>query len=514
MVLRAKYRRMKIVWMVACLLLALSCKKEDKNAEVKDSEVVEDIASYQEICSINLGGVGSAEITAYDPATQRLFAVNNGSVNKIDVIDLSDPSRASRFFAISLAAYGGFVNSVDVYDGKLAAAIESVNKQENGKVVVFNTRTFEEFKVITVGALPDMVTFTKDGQYILTANEGEPNDAYTVDPEGTISIIKVSDYSVRTINFSAFENQLASLTAGGFRIYGPGRNFTRDIEPEYITVSDDSKTAWITLQENNAIAELDIVAGTLKRIIPLGFKNYGLQQNISDLSDRDGRIEFAVPYENVFGMYQPDAIAQYTFNGIPYLFTANEGDAREYTGFTEMRRAGSSAHVFDPTRFPNAAALKADARLGRLNVTTTLGDIDNDGDFDALYSLGSRSFSVWNGQTGAQVYDSRNELDKKAAELQAYDDGRSDDKGTEPEAITVGRVGSRMIAVVGLERADAFAIYDITNPTAPIFVEMYKTGDAPEGILFIPASKSPIKQSLIVVASENDGLIKIYRTLK
>ena len=179
-----------------------------------------------------------------------------------------------------------------------------------------------------------------------------------------------------------------------------------------------------------------------------------------------------------------------------------------------MRRVGSSSHILDPTAFPNAATLKTDAQLGRLNVTTTLGDTDGDGDFDAIYSLGSRSFSVWNAVTGEQVYDSKNELDRKALELQVYDDGRSDDKAVEPEAITIGRVGSKQIAIVGLERADAFAIYDITNPASPQFIKMYKTGDAPEGVLFIPASKSPIQQSLIVVSSENDGVIKIYKANK
>ena len=148
------------------------------------------------------------------------------------------------------------------------------------------------------------------------------------------------------------------------------------------------------------------------------------------------------------------------------------------------------------------------------NITTTLGDTDSDGDFDALYSLGARSFSIWNALTGDQVYDSKNELDKKAFEIQVYDDGRSDDKGTEPEGIAIGRVGSKQIAIIGLERADAFAIYDITNPTAPVFIKMFKTGDAPEGVLFIPASKSPIQQSLIVVSSENDGFIKIYKATK
>ena len=234
-----------------------------------------------------MGGAGAAEITTFDPVSKRLFAVNNGTVNKIDVIDLANPSAVSVGSSISMLPYGGFVNSVDAYNGKLAAAIESTNKQSNGKVVVFNTSTLAEIKSVEVGALPDMVTFTKDGQYILTANEGEPNDAYTVDPEGSVSIIRVSDYTVRTVNFSALESQLATLATKGFRIYGPGKNFTKDIEPEYITISDDSKTAWITLQENNAIAELDIVSASFRKIMPLGFKNYGTAGNEIDPSDRD-----------------------------------------------------------------------------------------------------------------------------------------------------------------------------------------------------------------------------------
>jgi hypothetical protein len=407
--------------------------------------------------------------------------------------------------------YGGYVNSVAVSNGKLAAAVESTDKQAAGKIIVFNTSTYAEIKSINVGSLPDMVTFTNDGNYIISANEGEPSDNYVNDPEGSVSIIKVSDYSVKTINFSAFENQLAALTAKGFRIFGPGKNFNKDIEPEYITVSDDNTTAYVTLQENNAIAEIDIVTGIVKKIMPLGFKDYSLEANAIDASDKDSKVAFTT-YNKVFGMYMPDAIAYYNYNGKPYLFTANEGDSREYTAFIEMKRAGTV--TFDPTNFPTAATLKTDANLGRLNITTTLGDTDGDGDFDALYSLGARSFSVWDANTGAQVFDSKNELDKKANELKIYDDGRSDDKGVEPESIAIGRVGSKTIAVVGMERADAFAIYDITTPTAPVFIKMYKTGDAPEGIIFIPASKSPINQSLIVISSENDGLVKIYKSTK
>ena len=455
--------------------------------------------------------MGAAEISTYDDKSKRLFAVNNSAVNKIDVIDLSNPAAPKVVGSILMQPYGGFVNSVDVYDGKLAAAIESVNKQLPGKVVVFDAATLVPIKSITVGALPDMVTYSKDGSFILTANEGEPNDAYTDDPIGSVSIINIkNDYTVTNVDFSGFAAKLPELTTKGFRVFGPGLNMSKDIEPEYITTSEDGKTAWVTLQENNAIAELDIRSATVRVIYPLGFKNYAAAGNNVDLSDRDNRVSFA--NASVFGVFMPDAITSMRYEGKTYLFTANEGDAREYTGFSEIKRVNQV--TLDPVAFPNGAALKADAVLGRLNMTTTLGDKDKDGDFDEIYSLGARSFSIWDAATGNLVWDSKDFLDRESFTLGLYDDARSDDKGAEPEAITIGRVGAKTIAVVGMERADAFAIYDVTNPTAPVFVKMYKTGDAPEGILFIPASKSPIQQSLIVVSSENDGFIKIYKATK
>jgi WD40 repeat protein len=503
-------KQLKCIYLLLITASLFSCRKDDIAQPLENTQN-EDLSGYLEIASINLGGAGAAEITAFDPETDRLFAVNNSAENKIDVIDMSNPASLSVIRSIGMLPYGGYVNSVAVSNGKLAAAIESTNKQANGKIVVFNTTTYAEIKSINVGALPDMVTFSPDGKYIISANEGEPSADYLNDPEGSVSIIRVSDYSVQTLNFSSFESQIGVLATKGFRIFGPGRNFIKDIEPEYVTVSDDSKTAYVTLQENNGIAEIDIATATIKKITPLGFKDYSLAANPIDASDRDSKIEF-VNYPKVYGVYMPDAIAYFNYNGTPYLFTANEGDSREYTAFTEMKRVNAIA--LDATNFPTAATLKTDAILGRLNVTTTLGDTDADGDFDALYSLGSRSFSVWNATTGSQVFDSKNELDIKAKELAIYDDTRSDDKSVEPESVCIGRVGSKSIAIIGLERADAFAIYDITNPTAPVFIKMYKTGDAPEGLLFIPASKSPINQSLIVTSNENDGTVKIYKTTK
>ncbi|HTG55070.1 MAG TPA: choice-of-anchor I family protein, partial [Niabella sp.] len=295
--------------------------------------------------------------------------------------------------------------------------------------------------------------------------------------------------------------------------------------PEYITISADSKTAWITLQENNAIAKVNITGKAITDIFPLGFKDYSLAGNEIDVTDND-KTYLAAKWPNVKGIYMPDAISVLEHNNIPYLFTANEGDAREYIDandkdvFVEAKRAGNKNVILDPTVFPNATNLKQNGVLGRLNITTTLGDKDGDGDFDELYSFGARSFSVWNGLTGAQVFDSKNELDIKTHDIlgpgnndnkiPGYDDGRSDDKSVEPEGITIGKVGKTDVAFVGMERADAVAMYDITNPQNPKFLQVIKTGDAPEGVLFVPARMSPTKKSLLIVSSEGDGMVTIY----
>lgn len=479
-----------------------ACKKDDI------PYVAEDASGFAVISSINIGKTGAAEITAYDPDTKKLFVVTNTVTTQIDILDLTNPIAPALIGNIAIAPFGGAVNSVAVYNGKLAAAIEGYVKTDPGKVVVFNTSDYAVIKQIQVGAQPDMVAFSANGAYILTANEGEPNDAYTIDPVGSVSIISVqNNYAVSSLDFSSFAARSAELQANGLRVFGPGADFAQDMEPEYITISGDSKTAWVTLQENNAIARIDIPSKKITELFPLGFKDYNVKDNEIDPSDKDGSVVFK--NWNVKGMYQPDAIAVYEHKGIPFLFTANEGDAREWGSYTEGQRVKSLN--LNAASFPNAALLKEDAQLGRLNVTTTLGDAGNDGTYETLYSFGARSFSIWNGNTGIQIYDSKNELEQKCKAAGYYDDNRSDDKGVEPEGVTLGMVGRKLIAFVGLERADALALYDVTDPYHPAFIKLLPTGDAPEGITFIPAKQNTLGKSLVVVSSENDGMIKIYK---
>jgi hypothetical protein len=471
--------------------------------------VNEDASTFTEIGSIVAGEGGTAEITAFDPKTKKLFSVSNSPTStQVNIFDLSNPSAPMAAGSINMGAYGRVAHSVSVSNGKLAVSIEATVKTDPGKVVVFNIADNSVVKQITVGAYPDMLTYTPDGNYILTANEGEPNVTYTIDPEGTVSIISVNDnYSVTTVGFSGFASQQAALRAKGLRVYGPGASFGQDMEPEYIAVSGDSKTAWVTLQENNAIAKINIPAKVATAILPMGFKEFNVDMNAVDPSDRDGGI--FLNRWGVKGMYQPDGIALYEYKGSPYLFTANEGDSRDYAGFSEVARVGTLS--LDPVAFPDVT-LKQDARAGRLNVTKTMGDLDNDGDYDQLYAFGSRSFSVWNGNNGDLLFDSKNQLEQKAIEAGLYDDLRSDDKGVEPEVVTIGKVGNAPIAFVGLERANAVAIYNISDPVNPKFLKLLSGVVGPESVTFIPAAQSPAGKSLLVVSSEVNSLIKVYKT--
>ncbi len=474
----------------------------------------------------------AAEIGAFDPVSKRLF-VTNGLTGTIDVLDIGNPSSPQKLNSIDLSAYGVGANSVDVKNGVVAAAVEANDKQDNGKAVFFDTNG-NFLSAVTVGALPDMLIFTPDGKKVLVANEGEPDNDYNVDPEGSVSIIDISggvanitQNNVKTAGFTAFNG--AQLD-DSVRVFSPGATVAQDFEPEYIAVSPDSKTAWVALQENNALALIDIDAGTVTSVKGLGFKDHSLPGNGLDPSDKDSGIQIAS--WPVFGMYQPDALVAFTPNGQTYLLSANEGDARDYDAFSEESRIKNLD--LDATAFPNADDLKQDAQLGRLIVTTTLGDDDNDGKYERLFSFGARSFSIWDA-TGNLVWDSGDAIERKMAEIYPDDfnsnndendsfDSRSDNKGPEPEGAAVGFVAGKHLVFVGLERIGGVLMYDVTNPASPQFLDYINNrnfdgdpeadtaGDlGPEGLRFIPAADSPNHLPLLAVMNEISGSTTIYQ---
>ena len=463
-------------------------------------------------------GEGAAEIVAHDPDTQRLFVINS-ETKSIDILDISSPKTPTRVAPIDVSAIDGVEqggpNSVAVKNGILAIAIEANVETDPGLVAFFDTDgNFQS--AVEVGVLPDMLTFTPDGSKILVANEGQPTD--TEDPQGSISIIDLSagvdNATVQTLDFTSFDADQADLEAAGLRIF-PGKTLSEDVEPEYIAVSEDGLTAFVALQEANAVAVVDIANGQIVEIQPLGTKDHAQEGNGLDPSDRDGGINIqTVP---VKGLYQPDGIASYTVNGTTYYVTANEGDARD-----EDARVADL--TLDPDAFPDAATLQQDENLGRLEVSTIDGDTDNDGDFDELFSYGARSFSIFD-ENGNLVFDSGDLIAQITAQqtpelFNANDgdpaefDARSDAKGAEPEAVVVGEVDGRHYAFVGLERAGGgVMVFDISEPANSEFVQYIRTdGDiAPEGLAFIRQEDSPIGVPLLAVANEVSGTTTLYQ---
>lgn len=502
--------KLKHIPAIAIMAIAFaSCTNDDDSATTEVPEAVN--VNFQHISTLNPGG--ATEISAFDPVTKKLFTINPDA-NQVMVFDLSDPSAPIQNTAIDVSA-NGTPNSVSVNNKLLAVAVEASNKQQNGHVLVYNTENETLVNNFTVGALPDMVLFSPDGKYLVTADEGEPSSDYLTDPKGSVSIIELTSGNVMTLTFDDFSAQESTLKDGGFRVFGPGATLAQDIEPEYVAISEDSKTAWITLQENNGIAKVNLETKKIEAIHPLGFKDHMLTQNMLDASNKDD--ETVLKNWPVYGVFMPDAIKYAKVDGVDYIITANEGDSRDYDGFSEEERVKDLE--LDPIAFPDAASLQEDENLGRLKITTTLGDTDNDGDYDELYSYGARSFSIWSGD-GVLVYDSGSDISEKVLAYtpgsfnadEGEVDGRSDDKGAEPEAVETVLIGERTILFVGLERNSQIMVYDISNPSAPEFIQfLEQSGDmAPEGVLAISAEDSPSEKELLVVTNEGSGTISIY----
>ena len=476
----------------------------------------------------------AAEIVAHDPNTQRLYVVNANSGN-IDVLDINNPATPTPLFQIDTAPYGDGANSVAVHNGIVAVAVQADPAQGPGAAVFFN-RDGEFLSVVTVGALPDMLTFTPDGQYVLVANEGQP-DEYCLtddagDPEGSVSVISLmngvenlTDADVRTADFSNFT---ADNIHPDIRIFGPGASVAQDLEPEYIAVDPDASSAWIALQENNAMAVLDIARATITEVFPLGYKDYA-EDNRLDPSDRDDGINIA--NWPVSGMYQPDAIAAFQAAGETFIISTNEGDARDYECFSEEVRVDDLQ--LDPTVFEDPEALQQPENLGRLKTTTATGDADDDGQHETIFNYGARSFSIWSAD-GQLVFDSGSDFELRTAELIPDDfnstndendsfDNRSDDKGPEPEGVAIGHIGDRVYAFIGFERVGGIMVYDVTDPYQPAYVTYINNRDfagnaeegtagdlGPEGILFIDAVDSPIGIPLLVTGNEVSGTTTIF----
>ncbi|MGJ9423829.1 choice-of-anchor I family protein [Aeromicrobium sp. CF3.5] len=502
----------------------------------------------------------AAEIVAFDPGTDRTFVVNANS-GRVDVLDASDPTDPTLEDSISAAGVaaadgstipaGAVANSVDVRaDGLVVVAVESDVKTDPGWLLVLDGAELSTLGAVRVGALPDMVTVTPDGQRAVVANEGEPSDDYTIDPEGSVAIVDLPETlsapaqsDVATADFHDYDEGGSKPLPAGVRVFGPTVNeqfpVSANLEPEYVTLDDSGVTAYVSLQEANALAVVDLATATVTDLLPLGVKDHSIDGQGFDPSDRDPEDAptTSIGTWPVLGLYMPDTIDSYTADGRTYLVTANEGDAREWGDYVEGARVkdlGDDGLAPICADSP-AADLTSDAQLGRLNVTTASGLSADGSCYEQLYSFGARSFSIID-TDGNQVFDSGDAFEQITAEAapeffnsnhsESNREGRSDDKGPEPEAITIGSVGDRTYAFIGFERVGGIAVFDITTPADSTFVTYLNNRDfsvsvedaadpaavldaagdlGPESIAFVAAEDSPTEAAMLAVGNEVSG---------
>ena len=403
-----------------------------------------------------------SEIAVFDPRTNTVWVAG---VVGVDVLDAGTGRLVEH---LDVAAHGT-VNSVAIRNGLAAFAVEaasqsiaclSCDRRKPGKVLFYDTATRRpdgDPSQVGVGALPDMLTFTHDGSKLLVVNEATPNPAadtpYSADdPPGSVTII---DVETRSVAATAVFNGVP--TSGSHLRLNTGMDF----EPEYVAVNHDDTKAFVTLQEANAIAVLDLVSNEFVEVIGLGAKDFNKAGNeIDPRDDTPPSVTFQqVPAK---GLYMPDAIATYKWRGETYLVMANEGDFRE-----------------DNVDRSAASSFGATSPLDRLRVSNRDSSAGN------LFAAGARSFSIRR-TNGELVYDSGSILDRKAHERLVYDDGRSRDKGVEPEGVALLDIGSRTYAFIGLERTttSTVAVFDITDLRHVEFVDVIVTpGDlSPEGL--------------------------------
>ncbi|MDR3122604.1 MAG: choice-of-anchor I family protein [Treponema sp.] len=478
--------------------------------------------------SVNEDG-GIAEIVQYNKDNQRIYLVNGalGSLDIVDVRGLRSGSFTSLglYRRINISAMGdahGFVcgdltsAAIGVKNKVIALAVQQKDYAAPGYIVLLDYEG-AYLRHYGAGVQPDMICFAGDEQYILTADEGEPREGYggaAIDPPGSVTILNLSTNEVKTVGFDAFDEAgaRAALIEKG-AILGAGAKPSLDFEPEYIAVGDDNRSAWVSLQEANAIAVLDIPEGAFSYIAALGFKDHNIPTNSLDAL-KDKKAELAP--QNLYGAYMPDGIAAVNIQGTTYVLTANEGDAREW---------GSGDNEYADIDSFTIGKYKMDV----------LDNTKKDGlESGRKYLLGARSFSIWEarGPGVRQIYDSGNDFETITAGFCPENfnashgnndlDSRSGKKGPEPEYVAVLPVGNRFYGCVGLERIGGVMVYDISNPASPVFYDYINTRDfsasglaemgdlGPEGLCAVKATDSPTGRPLLFAANEVSGTIAVY----
>lgn len=521
--------KLGIVTVICMSLVVPAFAAETYQKNDSDRGFVRELSSYS-VGRTNADG-GVAEIVSYNK-DDKVFYLVSGVTQSIDLVKINSDGSTECKKRIEIGEIledkninAGDMTSVSYSDEKnlLTVAVQNSDYDKNGHIVILDKdgNYKESFEC---GVQPDMVTFTKDGKYIISADEGEPREGYdngAVDPKGSVTIIDVENKSTKKVEFNIDRDK--ALKDG--ILLKKDSNPAEDLEPEYIAISDDNKTAFVSLQENNAIASIDIESGKINYVKGLGFIDHSVEGNEIDAVRGKGKnAKIDIKNDNFLGTPMPDGIAFLSKNGRDYILTANEGDAREWKNYKN-----TNSKKFDKKN--------ADKKTEYLDPEKTDGLVEG-----RIHLLGGRSFSIYDASDLTLVYNSGSDFEKITARIfpdffntsndedKGPDklDARSNKKGPEPENVEVLSIKDKTYAIIGLERISGIMIYDITDPTNPVykdyfnnrkFVKSVEDGEevgleergniGPEGLCAIEAKDSPTGKPLVLVANEVSGTVQV-----
>lgn len=475
--------------------------------------------SYDDSASVD---VANAKAVAADTTNDRLFVVDGlqGAVTVVDIADPLDPQASSDQVDLNAAATAAGVNlgacqDLAVGSGFLAVICDAATPQDPGLLAIYEAESLELNASFKVGAAPRAVNFGVLGNILAVANSGEPSADYSVDPEGSISVVDFSGgidtATLSSLSFSDFNAgaERADELPAAVRIYGPGASVAEDLEPQDISMGLDGVTAFVSLQENNAVAVVDLADQEIDRILPLGVKDYGQAGNELDVQD-NGVVQLQAR-DGVVGMYQPDSLGAYVFQGKNYFVTANTGQARDYTGFSELTTADQLD--IDGGNASRNAALSGD--LSDLEVSDQAGDTDGDTDIDQITAFGARSFSIWSDE-GVQLYDSGSDMARVSEALLGSSgfnngDASSVARGPQPGGLSLAASNNRIYAFISLEAPGGVLIYDITSPLGVQFVQYLNGRDLGE---VDPGAITPFFEAglgYLAVPHRQAGNVRIFK---
>ncbi|HEY9878801.1 MAG TPA: hypothetical protein V6D29_10115 [Leptolyngbyaceae cyanobacterium] len=365
-------------------------------------------------------GGAVAEIISASPDGATLAFTNAGD-KQIGFIDIRDVQAPEALGTVDVSGLGE-PTSVAITPNSQYAIAAILAEGDNPGLLIFIDPTTRELvgQLQLPGVGPDSVAITPDGSKVVVAIEDEEDtDNLPGKRPGSIAIATINYANPSQSTVTSVSLDLSTVE---------GVNYAADVQPEFVAISPDGQTAAVTLQENNAIALIDLATAQVTRLFSAGT----VVHNQADLTD-DDNAQFNQAFT---GRREPDSIA-FSPDG-RYLITANEGD-------TSLESFG-----------------------------------------DDVWS-GGRGWSIFD-LDGNVVYESGASLEMLAAQQGMYPDDRSEKRGIEVEGATVATIGGNPLAFVASERGSFVAAYDISKVESPQLVGFMATGDSPEGVLAIPGS--------------------------